>query len=64
MADFEPAEWGPRLLDAPAWAAVSLESEQAAGWSSLVTCVVDDVRARRGHAPLVHRRGRYQRPTD
>ena len=62
--DFEAGEWGPRLVDAPGWAAVSLESEQAVGWSSLVTCVVDDVQLGEDTAPLVHRRGRYQRPSD
>ena len=61
---FEAGEWGPRLVDAPTWAAVSLESEQAAGWSSLVTCVVDDVQLGEDTAPLVHRRGHYLRPTD
>jgi flavin reductase (DIM6/NTAB) family NADH-FMN oxidoreductase RutF len=64
LAAFEAGEWGPLLTDAPAWAAVSLESAQSAGWSSLVTCVVDDVHLGEDTAPLVHRRGHYQRPTD
>jgi len=64
LATFEPGEWGPLLADAPAWAAVSLESEQAVGWSTLVTCVVDDVELGEDTAPLVHWRGRYLRPTD
>ena len=64
LGEFEPGEWGPRLADAPAWAAVSLEAEQAVGWSTLVTCVIDDVRLAEDTAPLVHRRGRYLRPTD
>jgi flavin reductase (DIM6/NTAB) family NADH-FMN oxidoreductase RutF len=64
LADFEAGEWGPQLVDAPGWAAVSLESEQTTGWSSLVTCVVDHVQLGEDTAPLVHRRGHYQRPTD
>ncbi len=64
LAAFESGEWGPRLVDAPAWADVSLESEQGVGWSRLVTCVVDDVQFGEDTAPLVHRRGHYLRPTD
>jgi len=64
LADFEAGDWGPRLVDAAGWAAVSLESEQAAGWSSLVSCVVDDVQLGEDMPPLVHRRGHYVRPTD
>lgn len=62
LAAFEPGDWGPLLVDAPAWAAVSLEAEQDTGWSSLVTCVVDEVHLGEDTAPLVHRRGRYQPP--
>ena len=61
---FEAGAWGPRLLDAPGWAAVSLESVEPVGWSSLVTCVIDEVHLEEDTAPLVHRRGRYLRPSD
>ena len=64
LAAFEDGEWGPRLVESPAWAGVSLESEQPAGWASLVTCVVDEVRIGEDTEPLVHRRGHYVRPTD
>ena len=64
LAEFEAGECGPTLVDAPAWAAVSLESTQAAGWSSLVSCVVDDVQLGEDTPPLVYRRGHYVRPTD
>jgi flavin reductase (DIM6/NTAB) family NADH-FMN oxidoreductase RutF len=64
LAAFEAGEWGPQLVDAPAWARVSLESERAVGWSSLVTCAVDDVHLGEDTAPLVHRRGHYLRPND
>ena len=44
-------------------AGVRLESATTVGWSSLVTCVVEDV-AVGDDESLVHRRGRYLRPTD
>lgn len=59
---FSPTEWGPRLETALAWACVSLESSQEVGWSTLATCTIDDVELGEDTAPLVHRRGRYQRP--
>ncbi|HEU4812520.1 MAG TPA: flavin reductase family protein [Nocardioides sp.] len=63
--DFEQTAWGPRLLGAHTWAGVVLESTSTVGWSSLVTCVVDEVSVGDDEAaPLVHRRGRYVRPTD
>lgn len=61
-AEFEPTAWGPRLVSAPAWASVTFESAVEVGWSTLVTCVVDDVTLGEDVEPLVHRRGRYQRP--
>lgn len=61
-AEFEPTTWGPRLVSAPAWAGVSLESTGEVGWSTLVTCVLHDVTIGEDLEPLVHRRGRYQRP--
>ena len=64
LAEFESGAWGPRLVDVPGWAAVTLESEQQVGWSSLVSCVVDEVELGEDEPPLVHRRGHYVRPTD
>lgn len=61
-AEFEPTAWGPRLVSAPAWVDATLESSLEVGWSTLVTCVVDDVTIGEDVEPLVHRRGRYQRP--
>lgn len=61
-AAFEPTAWGPRLVDAPAWAGVVLESATEVGWSRLVTCVVEEVVLGEDTEPLVHRRGRYVRP--
>jgi flavin reductase (DIM6/NTAB) family NADH-FMN oxidoreductase RutF len=63
--DFEQTAWGPRLLDAHTWAGVVLESTSVVGWSRLVTCTIDEVAVGDDEAaPLVHRRGRYVRPTD
>ena len=63
MADFEPTAWGPRLVGADTWAGVSVESTSTVGWSTLVTGVLDEVSVGDDASPLVHRRGRYVRPT-
>lgn len=56
--------WGPVLDGTTAWAGVRLEGEPTeVGWSVLVTGVVEHVElVEEGH-PLLHRRGRYVRPT-
>lgn len=61
-ASFVATPWGPRLADVSTWAAVSLESAVDVGWSTLLTCVVQEVAVGEDDAPLVHRRGRYVRP--
>ena len=61
QADFEATRWGPRLVRAGTWAGVRLESAVEVGWSSLVTCVVEQLEVGEDD-PLVHRRGRDQRP--
>jgi flavin reductase (DIM6/NTAB) family NADH-FMN oxidoreductase RutF len=61
-ASFDDTSWGPRLADAPTWAGVTLESAAEVGWSSLLTCVVEDLTVGDDESPLVHRRGRYVRP--
>ena len=58
MASFDDTPWGPRLADATTWAALSLESAAEVGWSTLLTCVVEEVVVGDDDAPLVHRRGR------
>lgn len=60
---FEDTAWGPRLADASTWAGVSVESAAEVGWSSLLTCVVEELAVGDDEAPLVHRRGRYVRPS-
>ena len=61
QAEFVDTEWGPRLRDVTSWAGVSVESAHELGWSLLVTCRVEHVEVG-DDEPLVHRRGRYQRP--
>jgi flavin reductase (DIM6/NTAB) family NADH-FMN oxidoreductase RutF len=59
--EFEATGWGPRLVSAPTWAGVALETTAEVGWSSLVTCRVEHVEVGDDDVPLVHRRGRYSR---
>lgn len=61
MASFVATPWGPRLADASTWAAVSLESAEDVGWSTLLTGVVQEVVVGEDDVALVHRRGRYRR---
>ena len=63
QAEFVPTPWGPRLASATTWAGVRLESTAEVGWSVLVTCVLEEVSVG-DDDPLVHRRGRYQRPAE
>lgn len=62
MAAFEDTAWGPRLAEAATWAGVVVESVVEVGWSSLLTCVVEEVAVGDDPQPLLHRRGRYVRP--
>ncbi len=62
LGDFEQTTWGPRLVGADTWVGARLVEETAAGWSVLVTCEVDQVAIGDDTPPLVHRRGRYERP--
>jgi flavin reductase (DIM6/NTAB) family NADH-FMN oxidoreductase RutF len=61
--EFEDTAWGPRLTDATTWAGTTLESVATVGWSSLLTLTIDEVTVGDDEEPLVHRRGRYVRPT-
>ena len=63
LADFEQTAWGPRLERATTWAGVSVEDTTEVGWSRLLTCTLDEVVVGEDLEPLVHRRGRYLRPT-
>lgn len=59
LAEFVETAWGPRLGGATTWALVTVESSVTVGWSTLLTCIVDDVTLGADAPPLVHRRGRY-----
>lgn len=63
LATFEESAWGPRLADAAGWAGVRLESETAVGWSALMTAMIEEIELAEDREPLVHRRGRYVRPS-
>jgi flavin reductase (DIM6/NTAB) family NADH-FMN oxidoreductase RutF len=62
MGEWEQTEHGPRLVTAGSWAAVELESASTVGWSDLVVTRLVGVVLGDDGEPLVHRRGRYQRP--
>lgn len=66
LGEWEQTAWGPRLVGAVTWAGVRLAdgepTSRTIGWSTLVEMVVEHVEIGEEHAPLVHRRGRYERP--
>ena len=59
--EFEDTEWGPRLTDATSWMGVRLETRAEAGWSSLLSCLVEQVHVGEDDEPLGSRRGRWVR---
>lgn len=63
LAGWTETDHGPRLAHAPSWALVSVESTADVGWSTLVTCRLDEVVVGDDADPLVHRRGRFVPPT-
>jgi flavin reductase (DIM6/NTAB) family NADH-FMN oxidoreductase RutF len=63
LAPFEQTPWGPRLVRATTWAGLRIEDSVELGWSRQLVGVVEHVEVGDDEAaPLVHRRGRYQRP--
>ena len=60
---FTDTPYGPRLADATTYALATVEDDRAVGWSRLVTCTLDEVQLGDDPEPLVHRRGRWVRPT-
>lgn len=64
QASWIETEWGPALDTVTTWAGVRLESVEQRGWSNLVTAVVEHAAIGAEDDPLIHRRGRYLRPTD
>jgi hypothetical protein len=63
LGDWQESTWGPVLQDVSAWAGVRVadSSPRTVGWSSLIDTVIEHVEIGAEAAPLVHRRGRYQR---
>ncbi|GAB3049713.1 hypothetical protein GCM10027053_05620 [Intrasporangium mesophilum] len=66
LTDWEQTVWGPRVVTAATWAGVRLDvgATRDVGWSRLVEAVVEHIEVGDDPSPLVHRRGRYQRPPD
>jgi hypothetical protein len=64
IGEWTDTQWGPRLIDASSWAGVRLLGARPVeiGWSILVDTVIEHLEIGDEHQPLVHRRGRYQRP--
>ncbi|NUO91922.1 MAG: flavin reductase, partial [Dermatophilaceae bacterium] len=64
LGTWEQTDWGPRPSSNASWAGVRLDaaSRHDVGWSVLVEAVVEHVEVGPEDGPLVHRRGRYQRP--
>jgi flavin reductase (DIM6/NTAB) family NADH-FMN oxidoreductase RutF len=63
LVDWEQTEWGPRPAHTTTWMGVRLDptSRREVGWSVLVEAVIEHAVVGADDAPLVHRRGRYQR---
>ena len=66
LGEWHQTEWGPRPGGATTWVGVRLDpaSRHDVGWSVLVEAVIEHTVLGEEGVPLVHRRGRYQRPTD
>lgn len=64
MGEWTQSEWGPLLSGVSAWAGLRLvEGElHAVGWSVLADGLIEHVEIAGDRSPLVHLRGRYQRP--
>ena len=65
MAEWAESEWGPLLVGASAWAGLRLVDGPLpeVGWSVLADTVIEHVEIGAESDPLVHHRGRYQRPS-
>lgn len=64
VGEWEQTDHGPRLVNAPSWASVEVESFESVGWSDLVVARIVEVVVGEDGTPLEHRRGRYVRPGD
>jgi flavin reductase (DIM6/NTAB) family NADH-FMN oxidoreductase RutF len=65
MGTWSETAWGPRLDGVSAWAGFDVADISEVGWSLLVDGVLAEIHLdEEVDEPLVHRRGRYQRPRD
>jgi flavin reductase (DIM6/NTAB) family NADH-FMN oxidoreductase RutF len=62
LGSWTDTAWGPRLDGVSAWAGFTVDETRDVGWSLLVDGVLDEIHLEEESDPLVHRRGRYQRP--
>jgi flavin reductase (DIM6/NTAB) family NADH-FMN oxidoreductase RutF len=64
LGTWSPTSWGPLLSGVSAWAGIRVDTPgRDVGWSLLLDGVVEHVEILSEDAPLVHRRGRYVRPS-
>jgi flavin reductase (DIM6/NTAB) family NADH-FMN oxidoreductase RutF len=64
LGEWQETPWGPLLAGVAGWAGLRVAPRTTeVGWSVLVDGVVEEVVIGEETAPLVHRRGRYVRPT-
>ena len=64
LGDWAESEWGPVLRGVNGWAGLRLVDGDMAvvGWSVLADALIEHIEIGSETVPLVHRRGRYQRP--
>lgn len=62
LGSWTDTAWGPLLDGVSAWAGFTVDDTREVGWSLLVDAVLDEIHLAEEGEPLVHRRGRYQRP--
>jgi flavin reductase (DIM6/NTAB) family NADH-FMN oxidoreductase RutF len=64
LGSWTETRWGPALDGVSAWAGLRLRAPaRQVGWSLLVEGVVEHVEVGDPDVPLLHRRGRYLRPS-
>jgi flavin reductase (DIM6/NTAB) family NADH-FMN oxidoreductase RutF len=64
LGDWDETPWGPVLAGVGGWAGLRLTGPMVeVGWSLLLDGVVERVQISTETEPLVHRRGRYVRPS-
>jgi flavin reductase (DIM6/NTAB) family NADH-FMN oxidoreductase RutF len=63
LGSWQETAWGPVLQGVSSWAGVRVADARDVGWSRLVEGVLERVHLGEETDPLVHRRGRYVRPS-